>query len=116
PVQIGNRMADVLGEWMGCLDEGIHPADVQESISQGTRHLVVDLDDDVLRALRRGQRGIDARAKTQVPVGVGRRTLQQADVDRQGPRREQALDLAQEDRRIVGAALLYGLAYIAADE
>ena len=48
-------------------------------------HLVVDLDDDVAGALRRRQRGVDGRAEAHVAVGVGRRALQQADVDRDRP-------------------------------
>jgi hypothetical protein len=70
----------------------------------------------VTRALRRGQRRIDARPQAHIPVRVGRRALQQAHIDLDRLRSEQPLDFTEEDRRIIGAPFLHRLAHIAADE
>ena len=91
-------------------------ADVQERIAERARHLVVHFGDHVPGAARRGQRAVDASAEAQVAVLVGRRGLDEGHVDRHLARGEQPFDFAEEDRRVVGAALLDGLAHVGAEE
>ena len=47
---------------------------------------------------------------------VGRRALEQGHIDGHGAGPEQAFDLAQENGRVIGAALLHGLAHVGGDE
>ena len=65
---------------------GVHergePIDVDQRVAVRARHPLVDLGDDEARRVRRGQRGVDRRAQRAVAVAVGRRQLEQRDVER----------------------------------
>ena len=115
-VQFGDRVARILAERMRGFHEGIHAADMEERVAERARALVVDLHDGAAGALRGGQGGVDAGPQAHVAVRVGWRALQQADIDGQGAGAKQFLDFAEEDGGVIGAALLYGLAHVAADE
>ena len=56
----------------GRLDDGVDLAHVNEAVAIGARHLVVDLRDHVVGALRGGQSGVDADAEAAEAVRVGR--------------------------------------------
>ena len=98
------------------LDERINVVDVDEAVAVGARHLVVDLRDHVLRHSGGGQRGIDADAKAAEAVGIRRRDFDQRDIDRHLAAFEQPFDFAEIDGRVIGAAVVDGLAHVAADE
>src|SRR5580704_11250186 len=91
-------------------------ADVNEAVAVGPWHLCVYLCHHAMRAFGRGKRGIDANAETAITVGIGRRHLNEGNVDRHLAALEQRFDLAQEDRRVVGAAIANGFADIPADK
>ena len=90
--------------------------DVDERVAVGARHLGVDLGDDRLRDLRRGLGVVDRDAERAEPVLVRRRDLDEHHVGRQVALAEQLGDLVEEDRDVVAAAVLDGLARGGADE
>ena len=78
--------------------------------------LRVDLRDDVRAVCDRGAGDVHRDAQRAEAVRVGRRDLDQRDVEREHAGAEQPRDLAQEDRHVVGAPLLDRLADVRADE
>ena len=76
----------------------------------------VELDDDGLRGPDRGVHRLDARAQRAEPVGVGRRRVDEHDVERQRAALEEARHVGQEDRHVVGAALVDRGAGVRTDE
>src|SRR5579864_3879229 len=66
--------------------------------------------------LRGGERAIDAGAKAQKSVLVGRAGLNECDIERQLAGAEEVLNFAQEDGGVVGAAFLNRLPDIRAEE
>ena len=80
------------------------------------RHLPVHLGDDAARALGRGQAAIDTDAQAEVAVLVGRRHLQERDIERHLAGREQVLDFAEEDGSVVGSSGRHRLAHIGPQE
>ena len=98
------------------LDHGGEFGDVQEAVAERPRHLVVDFGDDVAGAACRRQRAIDRRPQAHEAVRIGRRHLHQDHIERHGAAGEQIFDFAEEDRSVVGAALLHGFAHVASQE
>ena len=86
-------------------DERGEPIDVDQRVAVRARHALVDLGDDVARRVRGGQGRVDRRAERAVAVAVGRRELDQRDVERRSPATEQPRDVGEEDRDEVGAPL-----------
>ena len=91
-------------------------ADVDEAVAVSPWHLVVDLSYNIFRAFCRGQRGVYTNAKTAKPMRVGRRNLDQRNVQRHGAALKQLLHFAQVYRRVIGAAIVDRFANISADE
>ena len=106
----------VLGQRVRGLDDGVRLADVKEGIAQRAGRLVVDLDDEVARAVGAGQADVDARSQAHVAVIVGRCALDERDVDGNRAAAEQALDFVQENGDVVGAAFLNRAPDVGADE
>src|SRR6266516_1697818 len=86
---------------------------MDETVAIGSRHVVVDLCDNVAGTLGGGQRGIHADAKAAITVGIGWGNLDQGNIDGHCTTLEQWFDLAQINRRIVGAAVIDGIPDIA---
>ncbi len=97
-------------------DDDVEIVDVNVAVAVGARHLVIDLGDHEAGLMGGGQGGIDADAEAAEAVGVGRRDLHERDIERHGAADEQFFDLAEIDGRVVGAAIVDGVAHIAADE
>ena len=89
---------------------------MDKAVAVGARHLVVDLRDDVTRALRSGQSGVDAYPKTAEAMRVGRRDFDERNIDRHRSAFEKFFDFAQINGRVIGAPVIDGIAHIAADE
>src|SRR5215471_2813252 len=87
-----------------------------EAVAIRARHLIVDLRDHVARQAGGGQSRVDANAEATETVRVGRGKLDKSDIERHGAAFEEVFDLAEIDRRVVGAAFVDGIAYIASDE
>ena len=100
----------------GGLDDGIDVVDVDEAVAVGARHLIVDLGDHEMCALGGGQGGVDADAEAAEAVRIGRRNLDQGDIEGHGSAFEQVFNLAEIDGRVIGAAIVDGVANIAADK
>ena len=97
-------------------DDRVDFADVDEAVAIGARHLIVDLSDDVAGLLGGGEGRIDADSEAAEAVRVGRRDLDERDVERHGAAYEELFDFAEVDRGVVGAAIVDGIAHVAADE
>ena len=76
----------------------------------------VELDDDRPRCADRGVHRLDARAQRAEPVVVGRGRVDEDDVERQRAALEEPRDVRQEDRHVVGAALVDRRPRVRADE
>ena len=100
----------------GGLDDGRDFADVQEGIAQGAGHLVVDFGDDDAGALRGAEGAVDAGAQAEVAVLVGRRSLDEGDVEGHFAGPEELLDFTEEDGGVVGASGGYCAAHVVAEE
>ena len=119
-----NRRFEVRCSVLACIshsghedfDDGVEFADVDKAVAVGARHLRVHLRHHGMRVLGGGKRGVYANAEAAVAVRVGRRHLDEGDVNGHLAALEQRLDLTQEDRGIVGAAVVDGFADVAADE
>src|SRR5579864_7058124 len=89
---------------------------MDEAVPVGTGHIVVDLGNDVVGHLRRRQGSVDADAKAAKTVRVGRRHFDQGYIDRHDTALKESLNFAEVDGRVVGAAVINGIAHIAPDE
>ena len=98
------------------LDDGIDLADVDEAVAIGARHLVVHLGDHEAGSLGSGEGGVDADPEAAEAVSVGRRDLDERHVNGHGAALEKIFDLAEVDGGVVGAAVVDGVAHVAADE
>ena len=76
----------------------------------------VELDDHRLRGPDRGVHRLDARAERAEAVSVGRRGVDQHDIERECPALEQPRDVREEDRHVVGPTLVDRLPRVRADE
>ena len=90
--------------------------DVDEAVAERPRHRPVELDDDRLRGPDRRVHRLDARPERAEPVGVGRGRVDEHDVERQGAALEQPRHVGQEDRHVVGPALVDRGARVRPDE
>ena len=90
--------------------------DVDEAVAERPRHRPVELDDDRLRRRIAACIASTRRAERAEPVGVGRRGVDEDDIERQGARLEEARHVRQEDRDVVGAALVDRRAGVRPDE
>ncbi len=99
------------------LDDAVQPADVDEAVAQGARHLPVDLGDDDARFLGRGFGGAHLDAEAAEAVLVWRRQRHQRGVQRQGAARPEEIgNLRQKHRREIGPTVVDRLAHVVADE
>src|SRR5205085_5912642 len=89
---------------------------MDETVAVRARHLIVDLGHDVARALGGRQSRVHTNAKTAKPMRVRRRNFNQCDVERHGATFKKLFDLAEIDRRVVGATLVDRLTHVAADK
>src|SRR5271166_7078964 len=105
-----------LAQWARDFHNGVEFADVDETVPVSPRHLRVHLRHHAMRVLGGGKRGLDVHAEAAIAMRIGRRHLDKSDVDRHLAALDEGLDLAQEDRRVVGAASVHRLAYVASDE
>ena len=120
----GNALLQLARRPLRHLDDGVadrhdvgEPADMDEAITQGTRHLVVDLGDNGSGRLGRGLGQPHLDTEGAKAVLVGRRAVDHRHVRLEQVRIAQGVwDLAQEDRREVGAALVHRLAHVVTDE
>ena len=113
---VGRRLHRKLEQRAVGFDDGVNLADVDEALAVGARHLPVHLDDEMARAEARGHAAVDGRAEAEKPVVVRRAGLQERYVDRNLAAGEQLFDLAEENRRVVGASGLHCLADVPAEE
>ena len=89
---------------------------MDEAVAIGSRHVAVDLRHNVVSTLGGREGGIHAHAETAKTVRVGRRYLDERDINRHRPAFEQRFDLAEVDGRVIGTPVINGLAHIAADK
>src|SRR6266851_1443874 len=89
---------------------------MDETVAIRPRHVVVDLHNNVAGTLGGGKRCIHSYPKTAKTVRVGRRHLDQGNVNRHFTTLEQFLDFAQIDGRVVGAAIIDGIPNVGANE
>ena len=98
------------------LDEGVDMAHVNEGISQGAGHPGIYLGDYVPGALRSGLDDVHRYPVGAETVVVGRRYLDQGDIDGHGAGAKQPRDIHQIDRRVVCASFGHGLAACGGDK
>src|SRR5205807_4562450 len=98
------------------LHERVNVVDVNEAVAVSTRHVVVDLRDNILRHFGRGQGSIHTDPKAAIAVRVRRRNLNQGHVNGHLAALEQPFDFAEIDGSVIGAAVVNGFAYVGADE
>ena len=98
------------------LDAEVDVVDVDEAVAERPRHRPVELDDDRRGGADGRVHRLDARPERAEAVGVGRRRVDEHDVERQRAALEQARDVGQEDRHVVGASLVDRGAGIRPDE
>ncbi len=80
--------------------------DVDEGVAEGARHLPVDHGDHGPRVLDRGLGGVDADPVGTESVLVGRRDVDQSDIDRHLAARDQGRDVVQVDGHEIGPPLV----------
>src|SRR5215813_2405502 len=98
------------------IDHRIYITHMNETIAVGSRHIVVDLRDNVAGALGGCKRGIYPDTKTAKTVRVGRRNFGQSNCNRHRAALEQFLDFAQINWCVVGAAFVDCFPDVGADE
>ena len=98
------------------LDGEVDVVDMDEALAERARHRPVELDDDDPGGTDRRVHRLDAGAERAEPVAVGRRRIDERHVDGQGARVEQARDVREEDRDVVGSPLVDGGARVGPDE
>ena len=89
---------------------------MNETIAIGSRHIVVDLGDNIAGTLGGGQRGVHANAKTAIAVRIRRRNFNQRHVNGHGAAFKERFNLTQINRSVVGSAFVDGLSHIRADK
>ena len=89
---------------------------VDEGVAVGAGHLGVDLGDHGRGGLGGGLRVVDRDPERAVSELVGRRKLDERDIDRQPAVGEEPGDLEEEHRRVVGPSVGHGLPAASADE
>ena len=115
--QVGHELADARFDLAELADEMLvrrHVAlhrqvdliDVDEALAERSRHALVELDDDGLGRPDRGMHGLDAGTQRAEAVGVGRRRVDEHGVEWQEPAVEQARDVGQEGRDVLGPAFV----------
>src|SRR6266536_926098 len=115
-VHFGNFHLFHLAQRPGGLDHNVDFAHVDDAVAISTRHLIVDLCDHVASLMGGGEGCVQPDSKTAEPVRVGRRDLDQCDVEWHGAADEEFFNFAQVDRRVVGTAVVDGVAHVGADE
>ena len=83
PLDVADRRAGVLVRRDVDLDGEVDVVDVDEAVAERPRHRPVELDDDRLRGPDGGVHRLDARAERAEAVRVGRRGVDEHDVERQ---------------------------------
>src|SRR5215471_7645394 len=89
---------------------------MNETIAVSSRHIVVDLRDNVAGTPGGCKRSVHAYTKTAKAVRVWRRHFDQGDINRHPAALEQFLDFTQVNRRVVGTAFVDRLPNVGADE
>src|ERR1700746_428806 len=89
---------------------------MNETITVSSWHIVIDLRDNVAGTLGGGQRSIYTHAKTAETMRIRRRDLDQGDSNRHLASLKQLLNFAQINGRVVGTALVNGLAHVGTNE
>ena len=77
-VQVGQNRPLQCAEGPRGFDDGIEFGDVDEAVSVGAGHLVVNLRDDVAGNFSRRNRCVDPDAETAKAMGIGRRKFSRA--------------------------------------
>ena len=98
------------------LDREVDVADVDEALAERPGHRRVELDDDGLRGPDRGVHRLDARPERAEAVASGGVALTNTTSSGSAPRLEQPRDVRQEDRHVVGPALVDGGPRVRPDE
>ena len=99
------------------LDAEVDVVDVDEAVAERPRHRPVELGDDRLRGADRRVHRLDADVPSeQKPWASGGVTLTRTTSSGIAPRVEEARDIGQEDRDVVGAALVHRGAGVRPDE
>jgi len=91
-------------------------AHVNRGLAMRARHLLVHFGNHDLRVADRRQRAVHRRAQAYKPVRVRRRNLHQHNIERQSAALEEAFDLAQKNRRVVGASVANSFAHVIAQK
>ena len=91
-------------------------ADMDERITQGARHLLVDFGNDDLGRFSRGFGQADFHAQGAETMLIRRRDMDHGHIHRQDAVLEKQGEFRKQHRRKVGAAFLHRLAHIGADE
>src|SRR4051812_2580341 len=79
---------------------------MNKAVAKSTGHVVVDLGDNLVCDPGSGESGVNPDAEAAVTVRIGRRNLDESNIDGHLPAFEEALDFAEIDGGIVGAAVL----------
>ena len=109
-------LARQVGEGVLAQHPGVDLVHGHESGPVDHRHFGVDLRDHERRGLDGREDHVHRDAQVDEAEGIGRRGLDEGHVDRHAPGSDHRRDLRQEDRGVVGAALVDRLAYVRADE
>jgi hypothetical protein len=94
-------------------EDEVYILDVNEAVPMHARHLRVDLGYDSGGCLNGRFDNVHADTKAKVAVRVRQRCLDKSDIDRNGTRMEEVGNLRKEDGRVVGDALVDGIATVA---
>src|SRR5260370_16892361 len=89
---------------------------MNETVAIGSWHVVVDLRDHIAGTLGGGKRGVNANAKTAEAMGIRWRNFDQRNINWHGAALEQFLNLAEVNRRVIGAAVVDRFPYIRTDK
>src|ERR1019366_7103158 len=100
----------------GGLHNGVKLTYMNKTVSEGARHLIIDLRNHVASTFRGCERRVHTDTEAAEAVRVRRREFQQGNIDRHGAALEKFFNFTQVDRRVVGPAFVDGLAHIAADK
>ncbi len=116
PLDIADLAAVILVGWHVDLDRQVDLVDVDEALAERPGHRPIELDDHRPGGPDRRLDRLDRRPQRAEAVRIGRRRIGQHDVERQDAALEEVGHVGQEDRDVVGPAVVDGRPGVGADE
>jgi hypothetical protein len=106
----------ILRQWGVDADQRIEAVEVDEALAVRARHRRVDLGDHATRHAQDCRRKVHGHAEADEASDIGWRDLEQGDVDRQQPARQEHWHLLEGDRHVIELSAAREIPHVAADE